>query len=357
MPLPQILFRKPRKPSLRTLTLGLSLSAAASLPSLAQACACGCGVFDLGANTAFPNMADSGWSIWARYNQMDQNRNWVGSSRADASLNADKDIKTSFYTFGAQYMVNHDWGVMVEMPVFDRSFTTTGDGGPYPAGQIATTKLTALGDVMVEATYAGFSPDMTTGVIFGVKLPTGDYTGPYIAPNAAAGTQGGMAYDRDTLPGSGSTDLLTGAYHVGGLTSDNTVAYFLQARYQFAVFTRDGATSNAQGAGYRPGNDLNLAAGLTADLGSAGPFSRVAPVLQLVASKRNADGGAVASPNSGYRRVLLAPGLDLRVGHYKIYANVSVPVYQNVNTDTPASGNYGQLVASRIWTLQLGYDL
>jgi hypothetical protein len=328
------------------------------VPGTASACACGCGIFDIGANSAFPTMADSGLSAWLRYNFMNQNKNWEGSSSAPAADNADKQIKTSFYTIGAQYMISHDWGVMVELPIFDRSFTTLGDGGPYPAGQPATTKLTALGDMMIQAVYAGFSPDMSTGVTFGVKLPTGDYTGPYIPPNAAAGTTGGMAYDRDTLPGTGSTDLLVGGYHVGGLSADNKWAYFVQGRYQAAVATRDGATTNDAGTGssYRPGNELDAGVGVTYDLGGAAGFSKVAPVLQLIASKRNADGGPTASVNSGYRRLLAAPGVDLRAGKWKVYASVAVPLAQNVNVDVPSSGNVGQLVASTQWTLQLGYD-
>ena len=348
-PVIQCLPRTPR-PAILAITLALAI---ATLPGGARACACGCGVFDVGANSAFPNNADSGLSVFFRYNFMDQNKNWEGSSSGPAADNADKQIKTSFFTLGGQYMINHAWGVMVELPIYDRSFTTTGDGGPYPAGQTATTQLTALGDLVVSGVYSGFSPDMSTGVTFGVKLPTGDYTGPYIG--ATANSTGGFAYDRDTLPGTGSTDLVLGGYHVGGLSSDNRLAYFLQARYQFAVLTRDGATNTSPG-GYRPGNDLNIGAGLTVDLGSWAGFDKVAPVLQVTASKRGADGGPTASRNSGYRRVLVAPGVDLRTGNWKLFGSVAFPVMQSVNTDTPASGNFGQLVASTLWSAQIGYD-
>ncbi|SPE32040.1 conserved exported hypothetical protein [Burkholderiales bacterium] len=317
----------------------------------ASACACGCGAFDIGANAAFPNSSDSGLSAWFRYNFMNQNKNWEGSSSAPAADNLDKDIKTSFFTFGGQYMINRDWGVMVELPVFKRSFTSTGDGTAYPAGSIFTSDLTDLGDVMVQGVYAGFSPDMSTGVTFGVKLPTGNYTGPALGPGQSANGQFDLIYDRDTLPGSGSTDLLFGAYHVGGLTQDNKLAYFTQARYQFAVMERAGATGT-----YRPGNELDLGAGLTYSLGAMGSFKNVAPVLQLIASDRSSDGGTGSSFNSGYRRLMIAPGIDLRIDKFKIYADVSLPLVQNVNTDIPSSGNVGQLTASTIWRLQIGYD-
>ena len=46
--------------------------------------------------------------------------------------------------------------------------------------------------------YTGFSNDMSKGIIFGVQLPTGNYTAP--------------GFDRDTQIGTGSTDLILGAF-------------------------------------------------------------------------------------------------------------------------------------------------
>jgi len=326
------------------------------IPTFSWACACGCGMFDIGANTAFPNMSDSGWSAWFRVNYMDQNKNWEGASSAPAADNQDKKIKTWFYTLGGQYMFNHDWGLMVEVPIFDRTFSTTGDGAAYPVGSIGTTKLTALGDMMIQGVYAGFSPDMSTGVTFGIKLPTGDYTGPYLPPNGLPAsnpnsTTGGLAYDRDTLPGTGSTDVLLGGYHVGGLSSDNRLAYFAQGRYDIAMFTRDGATGS-----YRPGSEADVGVGLTYDFGKAGFFSRVAPLLQVLGSWKVRDSGTAASLNSGYRRLLVGPGVDVRIDKTRVFMDVELPVLQYVKTDVPASGNVGQLTASAIWKMQVAYD-
>ncbi len=337
---------------LRRLGAALAVACVALSPAGALACACGCGVFDIGANSAFPNSADSGLSVYFRYNYLDQNRNWEGSSSAPAADDRDKDIKTSFFTLGGQYMIDHNWGVMAEVPVFKRSFTSTGDGGAYPAGQIFTSKMTDLGDAMVQGVYSGFSPDMSTGVTFGLKLPTGNYTGPVMPAGRSADGLNDPIYDRDTLPGSGSTDLLFGFYHVGDLSDDGNLAYFTQARYQVAVLERAGATGT-----YRPGNEADVAAGLSYNAGAAGPFDKIAPVLQLIASDRSADGGTASSFNSGYRRLQLAPGVDLRIHRVKVFLDVSLPLVQNVNVDVPASGNVGQLTAAAVWRLQLGYDL
>ena len=327
----------------------------AGVPDSALACACGCAVFDVGANTVFPNESDTGLSMWFRYNYMDQDKNWVGASSAPSAWNGDKDITTSFYTIGGQYMFNHDWGVMVELPIFHRTLTTTGDGTAYPNGQIYSSTLTDMGDLEVMAVYAGFSPDLSTGVSFGLKLPTGNYTGPFIPPGQSADGNNDPAYDRDSLPGSGSTDLLFMAYHDGALTQDGRLAYFAQARFQMAVMERAGVTGT-----YRPGNELDLGVGIAYSAGAMAGFSKVAPVLQLIATDRSSDGGTASNVSSGFRRLMIAPGIDLRVNKVKIYADVSLPVA--VDTTAPSTplvisqGNSGQLVASAIWRLQIGYD-
>lgn len=337
-------------------TAALAISAA---PGTASACACGCGIFDIGVNSAFPNQSDSGLSAFVRYNYMNQNKNWEGGSSAPASDNPDQAIKTSFITFGGQYMFNHDWGVMVELPIFVRSFSSTGDGSAEPNGQVFTSNLTDFGDLMVSGVYAGFSPDMSTGVTFGIKLPTGNYTGPYENPGQTGpGTTGGLVYDRDSLPGTGSTDLLLGVYHVGTLNADGSLAYFVQARAQIAFMERAGDTGT-----YRPGNEIDAGIGLTYNLGKLGAFDKVAPVLQLIGGNRDPDSGTGANPgnpnNSGYRRLMIAPGVDLRVHNFKAFLDVSIPIVQHTNID-PAGltdGNgAGQLVASAIYRLQLGYD-
>jgi hypothetical protein len=349
-----------RAPRPQTLALAVAAVLAIGLaPGTASACACGCGIFDIGANSAFPNQSDSGLSAFVRYNYMDQNKNWEGGSSAPASDNPDKEIKTSFITFGGQYMINHDWGVMVELPIFVRSFTSTGDGTAEPNGQVFTSNLTDFGDLMINGVYTGFSPDMSTGVTFGIKLPTGNYTGPYENPGQTGpGTTGGLVYDRDSLPGTGSTDLLLGAYHVGALNQDGSLAYFSQIRAQIPIMERAGASGT-----YRPGNEFDAGVGITYSFGKAGAFDKVAPVLQLIGGDRSADSGTGANPgnpnNSGYRRLMIAPGVDVRIQKVKLYFDVSIPVVQHTNIDpagmTDGNGS-GQLVASAIYRLQVGYD-
>jgi hypothetical protein len=313
-------------------------------PQAAWGCACGCGIFDVGASSLMAANSDSGWSAWLRYSFMDQDQNWEGTSRAPASDNQDKDLRTSFFFLGLQYMFDRNWGLMMELPVLHRSLTTTDDGTVFgPAGSLYTGRITALGDLQLMGLYTGISSDMSTALIFGTKLPTGNYTGPN-------GPLGGPEFDRDSLPGSGSTDLIMGGYHVGGLSRDNRLAYYVQVRYQFAVMTQNN---------YRPGNEFDGALGLTYDLGKLGPFSKVAPIVSLLGSQRAHDSGLNADPpNSGYGRLVIAPGIDLRLNKCKLYADLEVPLFQDVNAASSVAleGTAGQLAAPVAYKLQIGYD-
>lgn len=289
-----------------------------------------------------PTDSASGFSLWFRYSYMNQNQNWEGSSKAPASDNDDKRILTSFYTIGGQYMIDRSWSVMLELPTYSRQLTTTDDGSVFgPAGSIYTGRLTDMGDLQLTAIYTGLSQDLSTGLSFGVKLPTGNDTGP-------TGPLGGGEFDRDTLPGTGSTDLMIGGYHIGALTPDNALAYFLQARYIFAVLTRDE---------YRPGNELDAAVGLTYKFRPGGSLV-LAPTLQMIGSFRAHDSGPNADElNSGYKRLLAAPGIELRFKKVRLYADVEFPVYQFANfAPVGTSDSSGQLVASTLFKAQIAYD-
>jgi hypothetical protein len=144
-------------------------------PGAVLACACGCAVFDVGTSSLLPN--GPGLTVFGEYDFLNQTKNWSGLSSAPAADNTDKNIRSNFYLAGGQYMFNDSWGVMAEVPYTDRAFRTTdpGDPGTFDHG--------SLGDVRLMGVYSGFSPDMSTGITFGVKLPTGDHTYPNFDPD------------------------------------------------------------------------------------------------------------------------------------------------------------------------------
>jgi hypothetical protein len=212
-----------------------------------------------------------------------------------------------------------------------------------PPGTIYTGHDFALGDLELMAMYTGFSKDLSTGLGFGVKVPTGDWHGPN-------GPLGGAEFDRDSLPGTGSTDLILQAYHAGSLNAQNTLGYFVQSKFQFAVATQDQ---------YRPGDESDSAVGVTYDLGSFGPITKVAPVLQFLNSYRARDAGANSDrPNSGYERILIDPGVSVRIKKVRLDMDVAIPIYQNMNAATKFDDDdaSGQLVAGTLLKFQATYD-
>lgn len=284
----------------------------------ASGCACGCGVFEVGTPSLFP--LGSGGLVYVRYDFLDQSENWSGTSRAPAEDNPDKRIKTGFYTAGLHYMFDRSWGVQVEVPYWDRTFRTTADDG-----STVTFHHRALGDVRLMGVYSGFSADMSTGVLVGLKLPTGDYTYD--------------GFDRDTEIGSGSTDLLLGAYHMGRLSASGAWNWFADANWDHPFRTR---------GGYEPGEEVDAAAGIYVNAGSFGGGSRIAPLARVIGSHRARDAGPAANPDdSGYARLLLSPGIELDFRSVTVLIDAGFPVYQRVN------GN--QLIAPRQYTLTISH--
>ena len=320
----------------------------------ALACACGCSVFDVGGLDT-PQEQDHGGRIFFEFwdgNQTEEN--YVGSSRAPAALNTDKQIVTQWYNVGFAYNFNRDWGVMVRIPTTDRSLTTDTQN---PAFGVATFNSKDIGDIEIMGMYTGFFRDMSTGVIFGIKLPTGTFTAPGI--------------DRDTQIGSGSTDLLLGGFHRGMLSGDNAWQYFSQIMlrqpflYQSAGDPQgffDGNPGVVQT--YFPGRQIDAAAGiLYNNWYHVFGLDKITPLAQVIVSHRDADTGTGSDPyNSGFDRVMLSPGVEFtkvvdeannRV--VKLYADIEIPVYYRANAAENA-GTEGQLVAPYLIKVVASYN-
>ena len=285
----------------------------AMIPGLALACACGCGVFDVGTGTMLPT--GEGGTVWFEYDFMNQTQNWSGTSSAPNANNPDKIIRSNFFVAGTQYMFNRQWGVQAEVPYTDRVFKTTTD---IPnTGDTQIFDHAAIGDVRISGIYSGLSEDMSTGITFGLKLATGDFT----YPN----------FDRDTAIGTGSTNLLLGAYHMGDLSDlmgGLPFSWFVDGQWDEPFITQQN---------YRPGDELDAAIGSYyngIDFGSGG---KLAPLLQLLGSVREHDVGMNASQpidgvqQSGYQRLLISPGLEYDVNAMRVYGDIEIPIYQNVN--------------------------
>ena len=275
----------------RRLSIAIALLSFVALNGLtvtaALACACGCSVFDVG-GLDLPQEQDHGGRIFFEYWSADQTENYVGSSKAPGALNSDKEIKTQWYNVGFSYNFNRDWGMMVRIPTVNRTLTT--DTGAF-AG-IVPFNSKDIGDIEVMGMYTGFFKDLSTGIMFGVKLPTGTYTAPGL--------------DRDNRSGTGSTDLELGAFHRGLLTGDNAWQYFCQFLLRRPFLYK--AAADPQGffdgnAGvvqtYFPSAQIDGAAGIVYNnryhvLG----LDKITPVAQVIVSHRGHDEAAAPIPTT-----------------------------------------------------------
>lgn len=249
--------------------------------------------------------------VWLQYDYQDQNQNWNGTSRATAADNGDKKIETHFTTLGVQYMFNDKWGVQTEIPYDFRYFRGTDHNN-----RITSHNWSQLGDIRIEGLYTGFTKDLSAGVTYGLKLPTGSHSED---PNLV---------DRDTQIGTGSTDFLLGAFYRGNLNASQTWEFFAQNLLDVPMLIQ---------AGYRPGVELDAAAGVDytgIKLGRA----QIAPIAQAIFSERTGDiGPAANAPNTGYQRLLLSPGLEIHIHPVTIYADAEFPVFQHFTGDQLAA--------------------
>jgi hypothetical protein len=269
-------------------------------------CACGCGIFEVGTSSMLP--MGTGLTAYFEYAYMDQNVNWKNSTSAPSANNPDKEIRTNFFTPGFQYMFDRSWGIQVEAPFANRYFQTTGGA---TGSDIVALQWTALGDARIEGIYAGFFPDQSLGVTFGAKLPTGNWTHNDDFDDV----------DRDSEIGTGSTDVLLGAFYRNNLTDSGSVGWFTQLYADLPVLFQDG---------YRPGAEADAALGINYNglrIGRVG----ITPIAQVLNGLRGSDTGyAAANPiASGYERLILSPAVEIDMHPVMFYADVEYPVYIN----------------------------
>lgn len=297
---------------MRLTAVALGLLSLAVLPVTALACSsCGC---TLSSDWVSQGMSSKpGLSVDLRYDFIDQTalRSGNQSATEPAVPGTDEVEQRStnrYTTLTLGYNINKAWGISLLLPYIDRSHSTIAPGD----SDISTSHTRSPGDLKLVGRYQGFSDDADTGLLFGVKLPTGrdDFL-------FNGGPQQGGLLDRSLQPGSGSTDLLLGGFRFGSLNRDWD--WYAQALAQAAVRTRDD---------FRPGNVYTANAGLRyMSLG------RVTPLLQLNALERRADGGASAdATNSGGRSLYVSPGMSVAFGkNLSVYSFVQAPLYQHVN--------------------------
>lgn len=312
-------------------------------PFAANACAtCGC---SLSSDAATGYSTGPGWRIDLQYSYIDQSQLRIGphavSEPRVAAINdnggaqeVEKDTTNRYTTLGLAYSPDADWNINLQVPWVDRSHSTYGSAGSsqLTPNNLSSSSFSQLGDVRLIGSYQGLLPTNNLGVQFGMKLPSGNYGGQNIVtgeqvgrhpvyfssgPNAA----NGQTVDTSLQPGTGSTDLIVGAYYFQAISQDFDA--FVNGRFQFAVTQ----ALDAPGANFRPGNLLTVSTGIRYE-----HSPDWTPQLQINYTHKSTDQGALADiQDSAGDVVYISPGVSLNLAQgLNVYGFVQVPVYSDL---------------------------
>lgn len=307
-----------------------------SAPVAAWACAtCGC---TLSADAAAGYSAIPGLRFNFEYDfiNQDQLRAGTGSATPAQLINnpsnpalgggeIEKQTINRYLTMGMSYSPNSEWNVSVLVPYVMRSHTTFGQQPtPYTSSetasnQISGASLSSPGDVKIVGSYQGLLPTHNLGVQLGVKLPTGHYG---TAVNFNSGPNTGIPLDASLQAGTGSTDVILGAYYYRAV-SQNFDA-FVNGQFQSAVKHKQDQPGND----FRPGNSATMSVGLRYEA-----HPQWVPQLQVNLLRKSADQGALADTTETAGTVLyLSPGVTLHVmGNLHLFAFAQIPMYSRLD--------------------------
>lgn len=280
-----------------------ALIGTAILPSPALACAvCGCTLTSDWLTQGFATQP--GTTVALRYDLADQSRLYSGSHRVrDIALPSDEEVEVDTLSRVVTATVDHqfanDFGINVQLPYVWRrhDHVEVGDSDP------TRFRVDGVGDLRVVGRWTGLSTKGgLTGLEAGVVLPTGKTHG---------------EAERGLMPGSGTTQLVAGAFRAGRLSP--TIDYVAQLSGQIAV---------AGGHDFRPGAYAQASFSL-AYTGWRG----VTPQLQLNGRVVGREGGVDGDrDNSGGEQLLIAPGFTVPLGHgVSAFGFAELPLATRVN--------------------------
>ena len=304
-----------RYPPRRALLAGALLAAIASEGAQAS---CGASFCMVNTNWNLQGFApEPGVRLDLRYEYVKQDQPMSGSDKVgfgQIQRHHDEISTTNRnWLLGADYTINHDWGVAVTLSIVDRDHAHIHNH--HGAQLYDAWSFTRLSDVRIlgrrqwmsenrEAGRVGFY-----GINFGLKLPTGDRD----LHNAA-----GDRAERTLQPGTGTTDLILGGFYSGVLPFAAS-SWFVQGLWQSALNSRED---------YKPGQRLTVDLGYRYEL-----TDRVGLMVQLNALYRKQDSGSQAEPDdTGGRFLFVSPGVSVALTKtIQVYGFVQLPLYQHVS--------------------------
>ena len=308
-----------RRRRLRSAAL-LAVLAAAAPAERAHACAsCGC---TLSADAAMGYSALPGLRLSIEYDYIDQSQLRSGThavSGVPAGNELEEQTINQYVTAGISYSPNSSWNLLLLLPYVIRSHSTYGTYDPtQPLPELSRSFSSSIGDAKLIVSYQGFLPTNNLGVQLGVKLPTGQYG---TAVDFYSGPNAGLPLDASLQPGTGSTDVIVGAYYYQAI-SQNFDA-FVNGQFQAAVKQR----MDQPGNDFRPGNTTTLSFGLRYE---GNPHW--VPQLQANLLHKSPDTGALADvQNTAGIVAYVSPGVTAQVSaRLHVFAFAQLPVYSNL---------------------------
>ncbi len=273
---------------------------------------CGCNLTSDWLSQGLISQPGTTFSLRYDYVPQTQLRAETGTvDRSAISFPAGREIEqhtyNSYVTASLDHAFNAKWAINVSVPYAIKPHSTIAAGDTNES----FSRTEGLGDIRIIGRYQGFSGKGITGIQFGLKLPTGG-----ISQNFSSGPSAGQTVDPGLQVGTGTTNLLIGAYHLGRLS--RTFDYVLQISGDIPVNQR---------ALYRPGSAMTASVGLHYT-----GWKRVIPQLQLNYRLAAADSGANADPaNAGGQQLYVAPGVTFaltpRISSFSI---VQLPLYERM---------------------------
>jgi hypothetical protein len=289
-------------------------------PQSAQACAsCGC---TLSSDAAMGYSADAGWRLNLEYDYIHQDQLRSGTrsvSTVPDGRELERETLNRYVTAGLSYSPNSTWNINLQVPYVIRTHSTYGQfDSTQPLPDLSSSRSSSLGDIKLIGSYQGVLPTHNLGLQLGVKLPTGHYG---TAVDFNGGPNAGTPLDASLQPGTGSTDVIVGAYYYQAISQNFDV--FANAQFQSAVEHH----MDQPGNDYRPGNSTTVSFGLRYE---SNP--RLVPQLQVNLLRKSRDQGALADIESTAGNVAyVSPGLTAQVAaRLHVFGFVQVPVYSNL---------------------------
>lgn len=263
-----------------------------------------------------------GWRVSLEYDYIHQDQLRSGTSAISGVPDGnelERETLNRYFTLGLDYNPNAEWNIDLRVPYVVRTHSTHGefDSGE-PLSPLSSSRSSSIGDVKLLGSYQGFLPTHNLGLQLGVKLPTGRYGTDVTFKD---GPMQGEPLDASLQPGTGSTDIIVGAYYYQPVSQDFDA--FANAQFQSALKSNQ----DQRGNDFRPGNSIAVSFGLRYEA-----HPNWVPQLQMNLLHKSVDRGALADiyDTAGYV-AYVSPGLTVKVArNLQAYAFAQFPVYSDL---------------------------